>query len=48
MSFAGQIAALIDAFIMGVFSAVLSLADGISPLISELLDVIFELFGLFF
>lgn len=48
MGFADQIAALVDAFITGVFSAVLSLADGISPLVSKLLDVIFEIFGLVF
>ena len=40
--------ALVDAFIRGVFGAVLSLADGISPLVSELLDVVFEIFGLIF
>lgn len=48
MGFADQIAALVDAFIRGVFGAVLSLADGISPLVSELLDVVFEIFGLIF
>lgn len=48
MGFADQIAALVDAFITGVFDAVLSLAGGISPLISELLDVLLEIFGLLF
>lgn len=48
MSFADQIAALVHTFIEGVFSAVLSLAGGISPLVSELLDVVFEIFGLVF
>ena len=48
MGFANQIVALVEAFITGVFNAVLSLADGISPLVSKLLDVIFEIFGLVF
>lgn len=48
MAFADQIAALVDAFIRGVFGAVLSLVGGISPLVSELLDVVFEIFGLVF
>ena len=46
MGFADQIAALVDAFVSGVFGALISLAEGVSPLVGELLDVVFTLFGL--